>query len=688
MQGVNAMSLEKNIATGAESDPETKSDEIFDQAYLINKLNFINFIDGLIDAVYFDPRRNVTTALSVLPLPCGGPELACRWASSRGDRDNPAALHFRYLLVPDRDRFLVVKPEVHEITSTGLRFRLPETCRPLANADTVRRINPHLTVRMYQKGVEFHGRLLHFSNGSYEIAVDFKKPQSRHWIDPLDVLYLVLAMGEQTCYSGTCRVQDDECDRSTDILKIRAVEGNHRRYPPKKYRSKRIRLSSPPDAVLTHPLSLRRMVLKVDDMSTLGFSVIADPDEDELFCGLILRDIRLETGGQILAVPTVQVVHRSLHKCATENPEVRYGLAILNMTPSDHLRLQRMLQKEEDPDTYINRPVAQHALWEFFFETGFIYPEKYSALKERKIDIKQTIKKFYVEQPAFARHFIYQKNGVILGHMAILRFYSRAWLIHHHAAQKSGSSRAGLRVLEQVVRFINEAYTLEDLQMDYIFFFYRPENKFADLLFGKFAQYAGDPKKCSLDRFAYGHFPLDDAGKEELPVGWTLTRARDEDLHLLKIFYEKQSGGLMAAAFDMADPARGIEEIKGEYEQFGFKREQHLFALKKDGAQKAVIEASLSEKGLNMSDLTNCIRLFLVDTEAVTERILSAALMQLAEFFEGADVPVLLYPAEAAVVAPFPVKRHYMLWVASLQGSTEWYYAFFNRIFRFSRSKR
>ena len=112
-----------------------------------------------------------------------------------------------------------------------------------------------------------------------------------------------------------------------------------------------------------------------------------------------------------------------------------------------------MLHQVQDKNSYICNDLDLDALWDFLFETGFIYPKKYALIHNSKEQIKQTYEKLYTRSPEIARHFVYQDNGVILGHMAMLRFWQNSWLIHHHAARKSALNKAGLIVLDQIGRF-------------------------------------------------------------------------------------------------------------------------------------------------------------------------------------------------------------------------------------------
>ena len=123
-------------------------------------------------------------------------------------------------------------------------------------------------------------------------------------------------------------------------------------------------------------------------------------------------------------------------------------------------------------------------LWDFLFETGFIYPHKYAFIQKNKDEIKKTYEKLYPQNPHIARHFIYQEKGTIYGHMAMIRFCESAWMIHHHAARKSSAKKAGLIVLDQIGRMINDSHRLYSLHMNYMLCYYRPDNKFPSRVFG------------------------------------------------------------------------------------------------------------------------------------------------------------------------------------------------------------
>ena len=340
------------------------------------------------------------------------------------------------------------------------------------------------------------------------------------------------------------------------------------------------------------------------------------------------------------------------------------------------------MHQTKDRNSYICNDVDLDELWDFFFETGFIYPDKYAAIQKNKKLIKETYAKIYTRNPQIARHFIYQDKGTIFGHMAMLRFYESAWMIHHHAARKSTQNKAGLIVLDQIGRMINDSHRLYSLHMDYMICYYRPDNKFPSRVFGGAAKSINDPRGCSLDGFAYFHFKPLIRSQTHMPADWQISETRAEDLQDLVDFYEHTSGGLMLDAIDLTPEKLGCDDLSKEYDNAGLIRQRQLFSLKKEGSLKAIFLVNTSNVGLNLSDITNCIKVFVTDSDQFDADILRAAVSTVGQITEKDDFPTLLYPATFADEQGIDYEKIYNLWVVSLQYSDE-YFRYLERLLRF-----
>jgi hypothetical protein len=123
-------------------------------------------------------------------------------------------------------------------------------------------------------------------------------------------------------------------------------------------------------------------------------------------------------------------------------------------------------------------------------------------------------------------------------------------------------------------------------------------------------------------------------------------------------------------------------DLSDEYRQLGLTRERHLYSLKNNGQLKAILLANLSDIGLNLSNITNCVKVFVTNKSGFSADILQAAISKVADITGKEDFPALLYPAAFADEQNIPYDKLYNLWVCSLQYSDP-YFRYLGRLLRF-----
>jgi hypothetical protein len=493
---------------------------------------------------------------------------------------------------------------------------------------------------------------------------------------------IILSDGAVTIYSGECKIVRYFQGLNTRNYILKPLKQEIQRFKQKEYRSERYKLTPSPNITFQHPFTKRRVDIKVVDLSGSGFSVEEDERKTALLPGMILPELSLNFSDNYKIKCSAQVVFRKPVVESNGDKWIKSGVALLDMDIQDHLKLIALLHQTKNKNSYICSHVDLDALWNFFFETGFIYPNKYAVIQKNKKLIKETYAKIYTRNPHIARHFIYQDKGTIYGHMAMIRFYENAWMIHHHAARKSSANKAGLIVLDQIGRMINDSHRLYSLHMDYVLCYYRPDNKFPRRVFGGAAKSIKDPKGCSLDGFACFQFNNRTRSTPDLPDGWRISETQSEDLEELADFYEHTSGGLMLEAMDLKPEKMNCSDLSNEYRQLGLTRVRHLYCLKKNGQLKAVLLANLSDIGLNLSDITNCVKVFVTNKAEFSAGILQAAISKLADITGKKDFPTLLYPAAFADEQKMSYEKIYNLWVLNLQYSDP-YFKYLGRLLRF-----
>ena len=666
-------------------DTEGKAQEdrkLVSKDRLINKLNFINFQDSTLLINFKHRNYNSRLTLLARPQPCLGDTLICVWDKSEEGLQVLDLYEFQNILIPDSQNLIKVEPELIQMDKKVIHLRLPDFGFEVSSRKVIRYGCQNIKAQLIQNSTLFSGTLMDFNACSLKIELKAAPPQTFEWINSESPVNLILSDHKETYYSGECKIIRQSAGRKSRVYILKPLVNEIQRYKHKEFRSQRYHLTPSPDVLFRHPFTNKMFDLKVVDLSGSGFAVEENQDNSVLLTGMILPVLELSFANSFKIKCRAQVVYRKNIEAEKSGNWVKCGVALLDINIEDHVKLISILQQTNNGKSYFCNRVNLDELWNFFFETGFIYPDKYKHLQKNKHQIKATYEKLYNKDSNIARHFIYQENGRIMGHMAMLRYYKKTWLIHHHAARKSALNKAGLIVLDQIGRMGNNSHQLNSLHMDYLICYYRPENKFPSRVFGGAANSIHDPKGCSIDTFAYYRHQCNSDPAQKLPEAWQIKPASRVDLLELENFYQHVSGGLMLDAADLRPNHHRIDELSEEYKRMDLQRDRRLYALRQEGQLKAFFMVNLTDLGLNLSDLTNCIKVFVIDKKALSANILRTTLDLLAQKNQKADLPTLLYPVAFADEQGIPYEKCYSLWALSLQ-FTDQYFKYINRLLRF-----
>lgn len=659
-------------------DTRLKESKRICKGALVNKLNYLNFSDRTILVNFTHTKYASTLSLQAKPLPCAGTVLECTWSES----PEPGTMRshtFLNLFVNDGHKCLLVSPEQVIINNHGISMLLPESCHEIQSRKMNRHASHGIQVHFTQNSAIYSGTLFDINPVSICVHVTTPSQNLLQWINYAEPVNLQLHSEHKLLYSGECTIVRQNCDLHTGTFVLAPINASFQRFKPKKFRSTRHKLTPSPNMVFIHPLTNKTVNLKIIDLSGSGFSVEESARDSLLFAGLRIPKVELHFSHRFVITCQAQVVYRSSNS-KDDDDTVISGLTILGMDINDHVSLLSLLQQTENRYSYIDAVVDMDALWNFFFETGFMYPSKYAYFQSNKGEIKKTYERLYTNNPSIARHFTYQKKGSILGHMAMIRFYENAWMIHHHAASKSESMQAGLIVLKQIGRYVNELHHLSSAHLKYVYCFFRPENKFPNRVFGGFSRHLNDQRACSLDDFAYFHYRKTEHTSTPIPGTWELIEIRQEDYTELTNFYRFSSGGLMTEAFGLNSATTEPDTLKLEYQRLGFKKKRCLYSLLESGELKAVIIVDVTDIGFNMANLTNCTTVIILD-ELTPRFFIDSALSFVSEEYDGQEMPVLIYPAAYAEKHSIPVEKTYKLWVLDLR-YLDHYFTFCDTFFR------
>ena len=648
------------------------------QDALTNTINHIHFTEGLVRVLFHHPDYREPLLLNARPQPSMGKTVTCHWENKGFSGLDPEELQFNYLIIDDGRSMIMVPAILKEMNKDLFVLELPEESYALGQRQARRYACREVKAELIQNGFHAEGELLDFSPVGFRIRVRPDPYCSFHWFNAENTAVVDLRSENKILFSGTCRMVRQRGKSTEKEIVFAPLNGEIKRFKKKPIRNLRQTLAPAPSLSFLHPFLGKKVRFEVQDISTSGFSVEEEADERVLLPGMIIPEASLGFAGFFKISCSAQVIY--CKPC--EGTSVRCGLAILDMDIQAYSSLTHILTSAMDPHAYVSTEVDMDALWEFFFDTGFIYPKKYRLIQPQRSQFKETYKKLYQDNPEIARHFTYQKNGRIFGHISMVRAYERAWMIHHHAAKAMENKRTGFMVLKQIMHYLNDMHRLPSACMDYTICYFRPENKFPDRVFGGFAREHNNPRGCSLDLFGYLPYTPLSLGMK-LPEGWTLSLSSDRDLWEFEHFYMSRSGGLLLDAMGLRHTDATQHSVEEIYRNLGLTRTWQTYSLKSNGRLHALLVVNHSDLGFNLSELLNGIKVLVATPKTLPWSVLSTAISQLAGEFEMERVPVLFYPVSYVEDNEIPFEKHYQMWVLNVQHGNE-YLEYMQKKFRIS----
>jgi hypothetical protein len=650
---------------------------------LTNTLNHIHFMGGSLYVLLRDTRYGENILLRACPEPTLGQNLSCRWVEEVGVTLGAGHYTLLYLIIDDGLSMTLMPAELQEMNLEGLTVRLPDCGYAVGRRCTKRFSCEGIHAELTQKGFLAKGQLVDFGASCFRLRLRPEQSSSFRWFNRGEPFSIQLTVDGQMLFSGECRLirNSSGAGNGTDgEVVVCPIQEPFCRYKNKQIRNTRQKLVPSPAVSFLHPFLRKKVHMQVENISSSGVSVREKAEERVLIPGMMIPELEFSFSGAFKIRCSAQVIYQ------VEEPEgVRCGLAILDMDIQSYSRLTHILTNALDSNSYISNEVDMDALWEFFFNTGFIYPKKYWLIQSNRDEFRRTYEKLYLENPEIARHFTYQKNGKIYGHISMVRAYERAWMIHHHAAQTMDRKRTGFMVLKQIMHYLNDMHRLPSAHMDYVMSYFRPDNPFPDRVFGGFARELNNPKGCSTDLFCYLPYTAHSL-TTQLPEEWSLDECSSRHLWEFSRFYENVSGGLLLDAFGLlrgGGDHPGDEPLRLVYQKLGFERAWQVHSLTFKGELKAVLLCNRSELGFNLSELLNGITVIVTDPDGLPWNVLSSAISILGGSYRMDKIPVLSFPVDYVRGKGIPYEKLYQLWVLNVQCGNE-YLEYMQKKFRIS----
>lgn len=597
---------------------------------LVNILNYANFKEDGVLINLKSLQNGSRLTLKAAPQPCRGNMARFSWSESP-----PSNIGTAYDLV---DFFvdiglklLIVEGRLTDIGPSGMTVLLPERCYAISRRRIERYRSVFAHVTLSRNRAKVTGLLRDFGGGFLKVRFTAPDLDLLHIASSKQLLHIALTRGDSTVFTGKGLVKrrlasGDSIDLVLELMCF--IEG-------KPEVSQEVPFEPALVATYRHPLSDKIVRVHLTRASYNSLVVREHPEHVTLFQGLIIPEMSIDFGTGDSAQCVAKVMF---------GDGDTWFMSILDMPILDQRKLFSFVERERGMVSTVCTKIDPDDLLEFFFEAGFIYPEKYASMAHSRDQLKAVLSRLYIDAPSISQHFVHENKGAIDGHISMVRFHERSWIIHHHAALGNG---AGSTVLTRIFRYINSYSALPSTHMDYLMCYYRHENRFPNRVLGGFARFLSTPSLCSVDPFAYLHLDFNKVS-DEIPgsENWQLEPASRKDLRELEAFYMGTSGGLALKAFGIDAPhgRPQRDDLDLEFAKAGLRRRKLLFSLRLEGKLKAVMIALDSDDGLNMSNFMKCIHIFVIDAENLPFDLLTGQLNSLSSLYEEQNIPILLYP--------------------------------------------
>lgn len=627
---------------------------IIDQKQFMNAVNLRNFFDAQVYAHMAYPHSREEFLFKVVPGPCGSEEVT--FSLPEGSTRSFEDFICKGMVIDNGKSVVMMQADPVLVSADTMTMRLRKTGVIYHARRSRRYLCRDVNARICHGDFEYAGVLHEFNPAGLRIEL-----KGIAWIpsaseDSGGPIKVELTHNGQAVFSGMSRLIRTENLGRTIVLAPMNIPRKH--YSERKNRNPRLNLVPSPELKFIHPLTGTGVSYDIVEINSSGFSVMVETDSSLLMPGLIIDEAVIEfAGGMSLRCP-VQVVHAEKKR----KHFTQYGFMITDIDVHSYNRLFGVISRADDPYARVSYDVDMASLWNFFFESGFIYPETYTSIAQYKDDFKETYRKLYHQCPDIFANLTYQRNGVIYGHVSLMKAYERSWMVSHLAAKDIGMKMTGYHVLSQILNYFDSITRMPSIGMDYIIVCFPPENRFPNDFFTGVHRALNDPSHLSMDMFATLGIDLS-APIPALPRGWELRESTSRDIRALHEAYNQHSGGIMADAFCLDSHRTAGKSIEDAYGKYGFRREREVYTLTHENLPQAYLIADRSDRAITLSDLINSVKIIVPRDSTVPWYVLNAAAGECGRSYDTNTVTVQVFPCDYMDRAGIRYRRRQAMWV-------------------------
>ena len=435
-------------------------------------------------------------------------------------------------------------------------------------------------------------------------------------------------------------------------------------------RSERVEMYHRNDAFIEfdHPFVKTKVSAYVSDLSNSGLSIMLEPGNHVLVQGLVINKATL----QLPLRPRVSVslkIKRITQTVKDQKLKTRVSIEFLDITPALDKELTACVQHSVSDNLSYARGEDYNDIWEFYFDTGFIYENKRRQIQGYSEKIRETNKKLIFSETPLLKKVVYRTDGKIIANGTAIKAFDNTLLLQHLQSLKSHSGEAAKNIIRGMTTFFLDLQANRQVGNHFVCTYYRPNNMFPSLVFGDTADLIGDEEKCWKEEYLFCLQTHPNLEFNEIP-GITCREANATD----KARFEEliiRSGDIRLLRLESLTREKITNlDITKQYNELGLYRYRKLFVAEnlQDGSLCYAI-CSYASPGMNLSELTNSVK-FIFNTENHNKQklLINQITKLISESYEKTEMsdPVFLVKPNQAIPEGFKNEKSYILWALDL----------------------
>lgn len=362
------------------------------------------------------------------------------------------------------------------------------------------------------------------------------------------------------------------------------------------------------------PFSRREIKTKIIDITARGAGFIVDDRDCVCPVGTILDRVTMQFSDGVEWHGRARVM--SIRPSEDRQGGVRCGVEFEIRQPNEQHKFVERLTKATRPRVGAAADVSADDLWQFFSDSGFLYPEKMESLTPDAA--RETLARVLAAPPSLTHSFVYWTRDKELGaHMSAIKVYPRTWELQHLAGRHNAS--VSLMVPELILGVSEYMEQIDDI--DWCRMFFRPNNGWPAYAIGDYVARLGTERSADISQYAYMIRDTADPDRLSGPQPIELREYAEEDAPHIADHFMARGKSILMQSLQLSPDEIGLRTLNEEYGQVGLTRRRELAVAVDGGGFRGFSLMEFSSMGLNLSELTSSFTLNCPegDTEALRE---------------------------------------------------------------------